>query len=171
MKTHGIRIPAAAGVLCISASILLTACTETSGDNSAMRRQYLSAREALEDGKYDKAVRGYAQLLDGAGGYEARFRLDYAHALLRNGQYAQAAEQARGLAASQKGTFRSAALAVQGTAEHELGMAGGGAGGTAYLKSAQSALGEVLKTHPELDQIGTIKARKSQLDAQLSGQG
>ena len=45
------------------------------------------------------------------------------------------------------------------------------AGGTAYLKSAQSALGEVLKTHPELDQIGTIKARKSRLDAQLSGQG
>lgn len=157
--------PAIAGLLWLA----LSSCDEGAVGPDGFQRQYVVSRNALETGKFDKASRGYARLVETAGRYEPRVRLEYAHALLRGDAYQEAADQARRLAAATSGVTRSAALAVQGTAEHELGMSKPGAEGDAYLRSARAALTEALASNPELDQLGTLKTRKARLDSQISG--
>ena len=152
-----------------SAVLLLSACDGGSSSSSGFERQYVVSRDALEAGHFDKATRGYEKMLDNPGRYEPRLRLEYAHALLRSNQFEEAATQARQLAQSQSGVMRSAALAVQGTAEHELGMSQNDATGDAYLRSARAALSEALASNPEIDRIGTLNARKTALDKRLSG--
>lgn len=167
MKNRDFRKPACAGLLLLA----LSSCDDSAATGSGFERQYAVTRDALEDGRFDKAARGYARLVPDAGRYRPYVQLEYAHALLRSNDFAGAAAQARALAGSQSGPLRGAALAVQGTAEHELGMATPGEGGRAYLVSAQSALAEVLKSFPQLDTIGTLSARKARLDSELAGRG
>ncbi|SDE37300.1 hypothetical protein [Ruegeria marina] len=157
--------PALAGALWL----VLSSCDEGAVGPDGFQREYTTSRNALETGKFDKASRGYARLLQNSGRYEPWVRLEYSHALLRANEFQAAAEQARTLAASQTGPARSAALVVQGTAEHELGMTKPGAEGDAYLRSARAALTEALNETPELDRYGALTARKARLDQQLGG--
>ena len=53
--------------------------------HQTFRAQYAVAREALEQGHYEKANRSYARLLEQAGPLTPRIRLEYAHLLLRKG--------------------------------------------------------------------------------------
>ncbi len=158
--------------------LILIAC-ETSGVslnmglNSGFKGKYLSARNALENGSYPKAVRSYQSLLKSSGPLEARVRLEYAHSLLRADRFSEAFEQAKILADSQTGVARSTALSVQATAEHELALtalANGMRDGTVKdrLKSAKSALDEMLKNHKELDTLGAMAARRSAIKKALS---
>lgn len=146
----------------------LVACEEGAPfGQQTFRGQYAVARDALETGSYEKASRGYERLMDEAGPLEPRLRLEYAHALLRKGDYAQAAAQAGALVQSQKGAARAAALAVQATAHHEIALKhlaeGNRAEGKRYLVSADKGMAEVLKTHPELDPIGSLAARRASI--------
>lgn len=165
MKTISISRLAFAGLI----GIALAGCESGGAGDVGMKRQYDVTRKALESGRYDKALKGYQKLLQEPGRYEGRLRLEYAHALLRANRYQEAANEARALAGITSGPARSAALAVQATAEHELGMQTSGPASAAYLKSAQGAFAEVLAAHPEVDTIGTLRMRKTQLDGQVGG--
>lgn len=131
------------------------------------RAQYAVARDALEGGHYEKASRTYARLMEDAGPLAPRIRLEYAHTLLRKGDYAQAAQHASALAQGQKGKARAAALAVKGVAEHELALQliakGERAGAKRYMTSADKAMAEVMKKHPDMDPVGALAARRASI--------
>lgn len=145
--------------------------TSTTSSDAGFRKQYFAARMALEEGKYEKASRGYLRLMEEAGPLSARLRLEYAHSLLRAGDYPQAAAQAQGLAAGNTGLARAAALAVEGTARHEMGLAALSSGdvtqGQAQLQAAHAALTEVLDTAPDLDPLGGLAGRLASIDVRL----
>lgn len=156
-----------AGILAVTV-FALVACEEGAPfGGQTFRAQYAVARNALEAGNYEKAGRSYQRLMEKAGPLEPRLRLEYAHALLRQGDYAGAAAQSGALVASQKGAARAAALAVKATAEHELALQalakGDKAGAKRLLASADKGMAEVLKTHPELDPIGGLAARRASI--------
>ena len=158
---------ARAGILGLSL-FALVACEEGAPfGEQTFRAQYAVAREALEAGQYDKAGRGYMRLLEQAGPFAPRIRLEYAHALLRSGDYAGAQQQASTLVQSQSGDARAAALAVKATAEHELALQllakGDRAQAKRYLESADAGMAEVLKKHPDLDPIGGLAARRASI--------
>ncbi len=140
---------------------------------SGFQAKYMSSRIALEKGDYKKAMKGYTNLLTEAGPHETRIRLEYSHTLLRTDAFGKAANEARVLARQEKGGARSAALAVQGTAEHELALfalRGGDVGDEPrkLLKSAYAAISEVLKNNPEMDPLGSLAKRKAEINAQLN---
>lgn len=155
------------------ALLVLGSCGSSAPSGGAMsfRTDYAAARNALEAGKYAQAERAYARLLPQAGPLESRLRLEYAHSFLRAGDYARAASEARRVAAAETGAGRSAALAVQGTAEHELALAllakGDAEAGKTYLAAAAAALGEMLQGNPELDPLGSLAGRKASIDVRL----
>lgn len=144
-------------------------------DNGSFRSRYESARSALETGNYDRANRIYAQLVETAGPFEGRIRLEYAHSLLRGSDYAEASKQARFLSQGSEGSERAAALAVLGTAEHELGRAAAQAGdqvaARSHFSTAQSALGEAIKTSPDLDPVGALASRLKDSQLRLKSLG
>lgn len=161
---------------CLGIAIaVLTSCSDygVGGGTGAwsFQRQYAIARDALERGKYDRAGRTYAEMIPRAGPLAPRLRLEYAHTLLRAGDFAQASAQAGGLVRGLDGTARSAALAVQGTAEHELGLAAIAAGDRAaartHLLAAQTALGAMLEADPDLDPLGAMAGRHASIAARL----
>ncbi len=130
------------------------------------------ARSALEGGQYAKASRQYGDMLRTAGPLAPRIRLEYAHALLRDGKFGQAGAEARTVAAQLRGSGRSAALAVQGTADHELARAGVARGRTGateinLFKSAAQALDEMLKADPKMDPLGAMATRRRSIDLEL----
>ncbi|WP_323783823.1 hypothetical protein [Thalassovita sp.] len=151
--------------------LLLGSCEEGSGSRSGFAAQYAVARDALETGNYDRAKRSYARLMNDAGPLRPRLQLEYAHSELRDGNFAEAARLAGGLANSQKGTARSAALAVQGTAQHELAQQllrdGETQAGKQMLLAAKTALEELLKNDPDLDPLGSMAGRKAAIDSRL----
>lgn len=157
------------------AVLVLGSCGVSAPPGGAMnfRSQYATARNALEAGKYGQAQRAYARLLPQAGPLTPRLRLEYAHSYLRAGEYASAASEARAVAVTETGAGRSAALAVIGAAEHEIGLAllsqGKTASGQTHLAAAGAALGELLAEHPELDPLGSLAGRKASIDVRLSG--
>ncbi|WP_298361400.1 tetratricopeptide repeat protein [uncultured Litoreibacter sp.] len=141
-------------------------------NSDGFQAKYVASRTALETGKYDKALKGYARLLEESGPHEPRIRLEYAHVLLRSNAFAKAANQAKVLASQEDGAARAAALSVQGTAEHEMALAAlrNGASGPepkALLKSALAALSEVVKKHPDMDPVGSLAKRMAAIEAQL----
>ena len=169
-RHHTVR----AGAL-ILAVLTLVSCEEgTTQGNTGFRNQYFAARDALEAGNYDFASRTYARLLTRAGPLEPRIRLEYAHALLRAGDYATAAREARSLAQTQSGTARRAALSVAATAEHELGLAaiqqGDPSTGKRLLQQADGAITEVLG-EPELDPLGALAGRQASIRVRLKALG
>ncbi|RFP86722.1 hypothetical protein DZK27_13940 [Rhodobacteraceae bacterium 63075] len=152
--------------------VLLASCDETVGiGEKSFQRQYAIARDALEEGRYERASKAYAQLIPKAGPLAPRMKLEYAHAQLRVGQYGKASQIARSLSQSKDVSLKSASLAVYGTAEHELGEAalqrGDLTAGRQHLAAAQSALGMMLKAHPEMDPLGAMAGRKAAVDARL----
>ncbi len=160
------------------ATLLASCQTEVGGGaaGAGFKTKYFAARGALEQGHYDKAARGYKSLIAISGPFEPRIRLEYAHSLLRAQKFEEAAHHARSLAAGQSGVARAAALAVQATAEHELALAEISRGGSdgrqiALLKSAKSAMDEVLKSHPDLDPLGGLAQRRNSVTQLLSSLG
>lgn len=161
--------------LTLLGALALAACTGGAGigapGSKGFRADYTVARAALEAGRYDRANRAYAALLPQAGPLAPRIRLEYAHSLLRGGDFTAAARQSRALADSQQGRARAAALSVHGTALHEIGLAaiqsGDSAGGAAHLRDARAALAEVLTQHPDLDPLGALAGRKASIEARL----
>ncbi|MCE8009870.1 hypothetical protein [Aestuariivita sp.] len=156
------------------AIFVVASCSEMSGPQApsqSFRNDYDAARGALEAGKYQRANRLYTGLLENAGPLEPRLRLEYAHSLLRNGDYGDAAQQARFVAQTQGSTMRSAALAVLGVAEHETGLiavnAGNATAARLHFEIAQEALAEVLRNDPDLDPLGALAGRLSNLKLQL----
>ncbi len=143
-----------------------------STSRAGFKANYLVARVALENGQYSKATRHYGSLLRKAGPLEPRLRLEFAHALLREGKYRKAADEARTVAMQLSGAGRSAALAVQGTAEHEAARVAVRTGKTGLataklMKSAKAALEEMLRANPELDATGGMAARIGQIETEL----
>jgi len=167
--------PAMAGIFVMA----LASCEDgglsgTSGSDR-FRKDYTAARSALEAGQFATANRIYARMLESAGPLESRIRLEYAHSLLRGGAYDQAAAQAQGLANSQTGTARSAALSVLGVARHEMGLSaladGDAAGGRAHLIAARTAMAEVLANDPDLDPLGALAGRQASIAVRLKALG
>ena len=161
-----------------SAISKLASCDETQtgfGADQSFRKHYMSARTALEEGNYARASRAYKRLIPQAGAFAPRLRLELSHSLLRAGDYADAAAEARALAAAQEGTARRAALAVLGTAEHEMALAARAAGDPdatrRHLKAADAAIAEVLKHDPELDPLGALAGRQASIKVQLKSLG
>jgi len=167
MKAGFLLTAGVAGLLTV-----LAACEDGSGAGSnSFRKDYTAARGALEAGQFDKANRIYARMLSQAGPLQPRIQLEYAHSLLRSGAYDAAATQARALSQSQSGTDRSAALAVLGTAQHELGLSalsvGDPGAGRQNLAAAQSSIAEVLKADPDLDPLGALAGRLASIKVRL----
>lgn len=141
--------------------------------NSDFKSKYMVARGALEEGSYARAGRNYQALLKQSGPLEPRVRLEYAHALLRANKFEEASNQARIITQRQSGDARIAALAVQGTADHELARAAIGAGQRdatvkRRLQSARTALGEVGKHGKDFDPLGAMAERRKEIDRTLS---
>ena len=140
---------------------------------AGFKANYLVARVALEKGQYVRAERGYASLLKRAGPLEPRLRLEYAHALLRGGKYAKASDEARIVAAQLEGRGRSAALAVQATADQEIARAAIDKGITdtdaiERLVAAKAGFDELLKNHPDMDPLGAMALRRKAIDVELT---
>ncbi|MDJ0626855.1 MAG: hypothetical protein QNJ44_01235 [Rhodobacter sp.] len=156
-------------------AILAVASCQTGGvsaSRAGFKKNYLVARTALEGGQYAKAARHYAGLLNRAGPLQSRLRLEYAHALLRDGKFDKAAREARRVVGELTGSGRSAALMVQGTADHESARAAISRGRSGLnqinqLKAARAALDEMLKNHPELDPLGAMAVRRKTIDLEL----
>jgi hypothetical protein len=166
---------AALGVLVLftAACVDQPASKARDAKSGAFKNSYLSARTALEDGDYKKAIRGYQSLLVKAGPLEDRIRLEYAHSLLRANRFVDAAREARLISAHQQGDGRLAALAVQGTADHEVAIVALAKGQRdaatkARLAAAKSALDEVLKKSNDFDPLGTLAQRRNSITATLA---
>lgn len=138
------------------------------------KASYLSARGALEAGQADAAAAAYARIVDKSGPVGPRIRLEYAHALLRGGDFSAAADQARRSAERQDGLGRAAALAVQAVAEHEQVRAQLAAGQAdkalvVRLAAAGSTLDQVLAATDAVDPSGVLAARRAEITAEESG--
>lgn len=168
-------ISAGKGAVALCAALVLAGCQAGTGETgrASFKSNYTVARTALEKGQFDRAARHYSDLLPASGPFEARVRLEYAHALLRSGDFASASAEARRVAQSSQGAARSAALAVQGTADQELARAAilkgqSGPDVAKRLKSAQAAFGELLNKNPELDPLGAMAVRLKTVDLELA---
>lgn len=152
--------------------VLLISCTETSGtDQRGFATRYNTARTALEKGNYATAGRLYERMLSQSGPLNDRIQVEYAHTMLRSGQYERASQLAGDVAKKNDGPTRAAALSVKGTADHEVALKllriGDQANGIARLRAAQKALDEVLKSHPDFDPLGALAGRQASIAALL----
>ena len=164
--------------LALSVLMGLAAC-EAAGTlaGGGSQSDYLVARQALETGNYDLAIRRYSRLIDGMDAQRAaRLQLEYAHALLRGDQFQRAADAAGTLIASNHGSIRASALAVRGTARHEAArsrMAEGQRDATtrSLLDGAHEDLGSFLAQHAALDSSGSMRARVQLIAADMQSLG
>lgn len=149
----------------------LAACDTIADRGDGFARDYALARGALEQGRYDQANRQFAALVDSAGPYRPRVQLEYAHSLLRAGDMAAAAQVAEALAASETGPANGAALAVAGTARHEMALdaldRGDKGAGRQELERALAAMQRVLDDHPDLDPLGALAGRQASIAVRL----
>ncbi|MEP1520432.1 hypothetical protein [Ascidiaceihabitans sp.] len=156
-----------------SLSILaLVSCDEgASFGQGNFQAQYSGARDALEKGRYDQASKAYTRLLPVSGSLAPRIQLELAHSYLRGGNFAAAAKEARGLSSNQSGDARAAALTVQATADHELGLKALAKGdtktGKLLLRQADKAMASVLKSHPKMDPLGALAGRRASIAVRL----
>ncbi len=158
-------------IMCI---ISLIGCTEaTSIGGTSFQSQYDTARNALEKGNYSAANRHYKRLLAQSGPLNDRIEVELAHSYLRAGDFENAISTARSVATRTTGNTRSAALSVQGTAEHETALdmlsQGNTSAGEKRMKAAQKSIEEVLQNHPELDPLGALAGRKASIKVRLTG--
>jgi hypothetical protein len=177
MQAMNARIRLGAGLALMALAGCQAMSGPTGGDvvgsrGAPFKSGYLSARSALEGGKYDRATRDYAALLDRAGPAEPRVRLEYAHALLRANRFDEASSHARLVALSQTGGLKTAALAVQGTAEHELARQtllsqADSNNARAHLQAAETALAAALAAGGETDPTGGLQLRLAEIRRSL----
>ncbi|APE42077.1 hypothetical protein BOO69_00630 [Sulfitobacter alexandrii] len=158
-------------VLC---ALMISSCAETGSlGQKSFETEYSTARDALEGGDFAKANRVYKRLVPDAGALQPRIRLELSHGYLRAGDFDAAAREAGSLAQTQQGDGRAAALSVQATAVHELGLkalaSGDAVTGKSYLEQAEAALTEVLATNPDLDPLGSMAGRRASIQSRLSG--
>ncbi|WP_415404904.1 hypothetical protein [Tateyamaria sp. SN3-11] len=158
---------------------ILAACDMPTGTQSkGFKSEYVASRTALEEGRFDRAVRGYETMLKrySATQAEGRLRLEYAHALLRGNNYQKASQQAHLVSVESGGALQASALAVRGTAEHEFARARlqqgpFDAATETSLKTALSAMERMLKSHPELDSTGAMANRRKAIKDTLANYG
>lgn len=162
-----------AGLLAVGLTVFLTSC-ENVGTlaGGGARSDYMVARQALETGNYDLAIRNYEKLLRDVGPDAARLRLEYAHSLLRANRFDAAMREAGQLIDTQTGALQGAALSVRGTARHEAARARMSQGQrdaevTAMLQGARSDLAAFLRDHAGLDAAGSMRARTELIAADL----
>lgn len=137
---------------------------------------YAVARQALETGNYPLAITRYERLLDRTGDAAGRLKLEYAHSLLRAGRYEEAIEVSTALIDTHGGSLQGSALAVRGTAQHQIARAKLDAGETdpalrGRLLAAQADLKSFIKDHSKLDAAGAMKARIEMIAADLNSVG
>jgi tetratricopeptide (TPR) repeat protein len=164
--------------LTLAAVLFLAAC-EAAGSlaGGGSQSDYLVARQALETGNYDLAVRRYGRLMQSVDATRAsRLQLEYAHALLRGDRYEDAIAAADTLIAAREGTIRASALAVRGTARHEaarlrLAEGQGDAVTRTLLEGARDDIASFLADHGSLDAAGSMRARAALIGADLAGIG
>lgn len=161
MKLH--VLPVAMALLVISA------CDDTgpfagkslsAGFGTTFQERYFAAREDLEDGNFNAAARKYRGLSSEFADSDlaARLDLELAHALLRGGDYAEAAEVSTSVMRGAQGPLRGLALAVHGTARHEMAKA---KGNPADFAAAEAALSDMIENYPDLDRGGAMARRLS----------
>ncbi|MCB1389337.1 MAG: hypothetical protein KDK12_09415 [Rhodobacteraceae bacterium] len=171
-----IRILASRGRLAALCALVALASCENAGTlaGGGAESDYLVARQALEVGNYDIAIRQYGRLLQRVDpGAAARLQLEYAHALLRGNRYDEAVAVADGLVEHQTGAIRLSALAVRGTARHEAARRRLDAGQRdaqtrALLSAAQADLAATLQAPEPLDSTGSMRARAQLIAADLA---
>lgn len=160
----------------------LAACTQDAGISwpklvkpevarTSFAKNYRMARADLEAGRYDAARRRYLSLLTATDGYVPRMHIELAHAQLRSGDYAGAIENAQVVIDADADEWHGAALAVLGTAEHEIGRRKAREGDTAakaHFVRALAALDDVLRTAPHLDPVGSLKKRREVLTRDIA---
>lgn len=160
-----------------AAFLLLLACENTAGQASGgFQREYLVARQALETGNYDLAIRRYGAMLPSAGPLTPRLRLEYAHSLLRGNRFDDAAREADALVDSHSGDARGSALAVRATARHEAARALIATGQNdervrALLRQARADFELFLAQHENLDNVGAMRSRAALVASDLAGVG
>lgn len=158
-------------LLALGGLLPLAACDTADGNASGFRKDYVVARAALEGGEYGQANRQYARLMNSAGPFLPRIQLEYAHSLLRAGDYAQAAQMAEAMSLSNEGAGSAAALAVAATARHEMGLQALAQGktqaGKMHLERAHASMAQVLATHPEMDPLGSLAGRQASITVRL----
>lgn len=156
---------------------ILAACENPGGlASGGFRSDYMVARQALETGNYDLAIRRYQSLMRGAGPLEPRLRLEYAHSLLRANRFDDAAREAGALVDLRAGAVSGAAMAVRGTARHEAARARLGSGQRdaptiALLYQAVDDLETFVRQHPELDADAMMAARAREAASELRALG
>ena len=166
------------GVAALCGVMALASC-ENAGTlaGGGAESDYLVARQALESGNYDIAIRTYGRLMGRVDASAAsRLQLDYAHALLRGNRFDEAVAATDPLIARQEGAIRLSAMAVRGTARHEEARrqidAGRGTPATrALLMAAQSDLTATLQAPEPLDATGAMRARLDLIAADLARLG
>ncbi|MCB1396390.1 MAG: hypothetical protein H6898_07015 [Rhodobacter sp.] len=172
------RIGRSAKGFTLAAVLFLAAC-EAAGTlaGGGAQSDYLVARQALETGNYDLAIRRYSSLMTQMDATRAtRLQLEYAHALLRGDRYDDAIAAADALIGAQDGAIRASALAVRGTARHEaarLRIAQGQSDAMtrALLEGARDDLAAFLAQHASLDTAGSMRARQQLVAADLQAMG
>lgn len=167
--------PARQGLLALLTLTLLTSCeaagTMAGGGGGS---DYMVARQALETGNYDLAIRQYGALMQGLdAGTASRLQLEYAHALLRANRHPEAITAADALIGARDGAIRASALAVRGTARHEaardrLARNLADAETRALLSGAAEDLAAFLSGHAALDSGGAMRARQQLIDSDLA---
>lgn len=133
---------------------------------ASFKADYFSARAALENGQFVQAADQYRSLVPMAGPMAGRVQIEYAHALLRAGRFEEAASEAGSAADTLRGLARASALAVQGTAEHELAlsmMTEGQNDEPAYrrLVAARAAFDAIGEDFARLDPEGYLAKRRA----------
>ena len=155
----------------------LAACTQGTGlfrsqaarpevNQTSFAETYRTARADLEAGRYDAARRRYQSLIAATDGNVPRMHIELAHAQLRGGDYAGAIENSQAVLDAGADEWHGAALAVLGTAEHELGLRkarDGDAAAKAHFDRALAALDDMLRVAPHLDPAGSLRERRAAL--------
>lgn len=161
------------------AMVLFLGACEAAGTlaGGGAQSDYLVARQALETGNYDLAVRQYSGLMQRLDPATAtRLQLEYAHALLRANRFDDAITATGPLIAGPDSTIRASALAVRGTARHEAARARMAQGRNdaetrALLQGARDDLADFLAAHGAMDEAGSMRARIALINADLQSLG
>lgn len=160
-------------------SLLALAACEAAGTlpGGGSQSDYLVARQALETGSYDVAIRRYARLIDGMDASSAaRLQLEYAHALLRGGRYDDAVDVSDALVNAHSGSIRVSALGVRGTARHEaardrLAQGQRDAVTRALLVAAQADIAAFIASGEGHDTTGAMQSRAALIAADIASTG
>lgn len=151
----------------LAAAVLILSSCENAGSiaGGGSGSDYSVARQALETGNYNLAIRRYENLLTRVNpATAARLQLEYAHSLLRANRFSEAIQATGVIVDRPDDSIRGLALAVRGTARHELArqlMAQGerDARTRQLLEGARDDLAYFLGQHNALDSGGSMRAR------------